>query len=242
MKSFFSFRRIVVGVMGIAAFGFLISSCTKFNDDNNNSIPAAGLMSFNLAPDQAGIYITLSGNNLSNLPLGYTNYSGAYQGIYVGNRAIQTYSYPSDTAIAESSQEFSSDKYYSLFVVGANGKYQNVVTNDNFDSLVHSAGKAFIRYVNAIPDSSKPVVTIAANGSNAINESASFAGVSEFSTVDAGEVAVKVSNGGSIDVNRNITVEQGKVYTVLLVGVPGATDASQAVQIKFITNGSTSDQ
>ncbi|HZI53541.1 MAG TPA: DUF4397 domain-containing protein [Chitinophagaceae bacterium] len=241
MKSFFSFRKIVVATTGIAALGFLLSACSKFKVDDYNT-PAAGLMSFNLAPDQGGVYITLSGNNLNNLPLAYTNFSGAYQAVYPGNRAIQTYNYPTDTAITEGNYLFTADKYYSLFVVGANGRYQNVVTNDNLDSLSNAAGKAFIRYINAIPDSSKPVVTIAANGNNVVNDNASFTAVSEFRSIDAGDVAVKVSNGSSIDASRNIPVEQGKVYTVLLAGVPGAADTTKAVQIKYILNGSLSDQ
>lgn len=242
MKKFFSFRKIVLAITGIAVGGILLSACSKFNDDDNYSTPAAGLMSFNLAPDQGGVFITLSGNNLNNLPLAYTNYSGAYQAVYVGNRAIQTYNYPNDTAVAEGNHLFTPDKYYSLFVVGANGRYQNVVAHDNFDSLANSEGKAFIRYINAIPDSSKPVVTIAANGNNVINDNASFTAVSEFRTIDAGDVAVKVNNGSTIDASRNISVEQGKVYTVLLVGVPGAADTTKTVQIKFILNGSLSDQ
>jgi len=241
MKSFFSGRKIVVAITGVAALAFLLSACSKFDDDNN-STPASGLMSFNLAPDQAGVFITLSGNNLNNLPLAYTNYSGTYQAIYPGNRAVQTYSYPADTAIAEGNFTFTPDKYYSLFVVGANGRYQNVVINDNFDSLANSAGKAFIRYINAIPDSSKPVVTIAVNANNVVNDNTFFAAVSEFRTIDAGNVVVTVNNGSSIDASRNITVEQGKVYTVLLVGAPGAADTTKAVQIKYIFNGSISDQ
>ena len=242
MKSLFFFRRLFVGLTGMIALSFLLLSCTKFNDDDDSNIPGAGLMTFNLAPDQAGIYITLSGNNLNNLPLGYTNYSGVYQAIYPGDRAVQSYSYPSDTAIAGGTHAFSPDKFYSLFVVGANGHYKNVVTNDNFDSLAATAGKAFVRYINAIPDSSKPLVTIAANGNNVVNDNASFSSVSEFKIIDAGDVAVKVNNNTSIDASRNITLEQGKVYTVLLVGSPGAADTTKAVQIKFISNGTINGQ
>ena len=241
MKSLFSFRRFVVGLAGIVSLSFLLGSCSKFDNDNN-STPAAGLMSFNLAPDQPGIYVTLSGNSLNNLPLGYTSYSGVYQAIFPGDRPVQVYSYPSDTAIAGVNQVFTADKYYSLFVVGTNGHYQNIVTNDNFDSLAASSGKAFIRYINAIPDSSKPIVTIAANGNNVVNDNASFTSVSEFKTIDAGEVGVTISNGTSINASRNLTLEQGKVYTVLLVGTSGAADTTKAVQIKYISNGTITGQ
>ena len=129
-----------------------------------------------------------------------------------------------------------------MFVIGANGHYQNLVTDDNFDSLAAKSGKAFVRYINAIADSSKPLVTIAANGNNVVSNNASFASVSDFATIDAGDVAVRVNSGSSIDVSRNITLEQNKVYTVLLVGTPGAADPTKAVQIKFISNGTVTGQ
>jgi hypothetical protein len=242
MKSLFSLRRFIAGLTGIVSLSLLLWSCTKFDDDNNNSTPAAGLMSFNLAPDQPGVYIRLSGNNLNNTPLAYTSYSGVYQSIFPGERPVQSFSYPSDSALAQVNHVFTPDKYYSVFVIGANGHYQNLVTNDNFDSLAASSGKAFIRYVNAIADSSKPLVTIAANGNNVLSNNASFASVSEFAAIDAGEVAVTVNNGSSIDASRNITLEQNKVYTVLLVGTPNASDSAKAVQIKYITNGTVTAQ
>ncbi len=242
MKSLFSLRRFIAGLTGIVSLSLLLWSCTKFDDDNNNSTPAAGLMSFNLAPDQPGVYIRLSGNNLNNTPLAYTSYSGVYQSIFPGERPVQSFSYPSDSALAQVNHVFTPDKYYSVFVIGANSHYQNLVTNDNFDSLAASSGKAFIRYVNAIADSSKPLVTIAANGNNVLSNNASFASVSEFAAIDAGEVAVTVNNGSSIDASRNITLEQNKVYTVLLVGTPNASDSAKAVQIKYITNGTVTAQ
>ena len=242
MKILFSLRRFVTILTGIVSLSMLLWSCTKFNDDNNSNTPAAGLMSFNLAPDQSGVYITLSGNNLSNVPLAYTSYSGVYQAIFPGERPVQSFSYPSDSALAQVNHVFTPDKYYSVFVIGANGHYQNLVTDDNFDSLAAKSGKAFVRYINAIADSSKPLVTIAANGNNVVSNNASFASVSDFATIDAGDVAVKVNSGSSIDVSRNITLEQNKVYTVLLVGTPGAADPTKAVQIKFISNGTVTDQ
>jgi len=242
MKSLFSLRRFVVGLTGIVSLSFLLWSCTKFDDVNDNNTPAARLMSFNLAPDQSGVYITLSGNSLNNTPLAYTSYSGVYQAIFPGERPVQSLSYSGDSALAQVNHVFTADKYYSVFVIGANGHYQNLVTNDNFDSLAANSGKAFVRYVNAIADSSKPLVTIAANGNNVFSNNASFASASEFAAIDAGDVAVKVNNGSSIDASRNITLEQNKVYTVLLVGTPGAADSTKAVQIKFISNGTVTGQ
>jgi Domain of unknown function (DUF4397) len=241
MKSFFSsIRMALVPASGLLAVAILFSACSKFNDDNNTSTPVSGLMSFNLAPDKAAVGIALGGNNLTNSPLAYTNYSGTYQLIYPGNRAVESYDYLKDSTITSVDYSFTPDKYYSVFVVGANGNYKNVITNDNFDSLTSTTGKAYVRYINAIPDSTRPTVTIASNGSNVINNNASFTDISDFKEVNTGNVEVKVNNNTTINASRTIALEQGKVYTILLVGAPGQTDTTRAVQIKYIANGNVS--
>jgi hypothetical protein len=215
MKSFFSFIRMSLAPAGgLLAVTILLSACSKFDSDNNTGTPVAGLMSFNLAPDKPSIGIALGGNNLTTSPLAYTNYSGIYQLIYPGNRAVESYDYIKDSTITTVDYNFTADKYYSLFVVGANGNYKNVITNDNFDSLTSATGKAYIRYVNAIADSAKPAVTVTANGSNVINDNASFTDISDFKEMNAGDAVVKVSNNTTIDASRTITLEQGKVYTI----------------------------
>ena len=128
--------------------------------------------------------------------------------------------------------------YYSVFVVGANGSYKNVIAKDNLDSLSSTTGEAFVRYVNAIADSTKqPLVTISSNGTDLFNTNAPFTTVSDFKGIMPGAVSVNVSNESDINSSRTITVEQGKIYTILLVGIPGQTDSTKAVQIKFIQNG-----
>jgi len=142
------------------------------------------------------------------------------------------------TTIAISSTTFADSAYYSAFVMGANGNYRNVVVKDEVDLVTPVAGKAWVRYVNAIPDSvSTPSVTVGTN-----TESAPYATVSAFAQVDAGPVNIAVTNGGSINATRTITMEENKVYTVLLAGLPGATDPVNAVQIRFITNGTATQE
>ncbi len=242
MKRFFSsFRFGLVPLSGVLVVAVLLSACTKLDDDDNGQqTPVSGLMAFNLIADKPGIGIALNGNNLVNAPLSYTNFTGTYQRVYSGNREIESFDAGSDSSLAKSGHNFEPDKYYSLFVAGANGVYRNIVTHDNFDSLNSSAGKAYIRYINAIPDSTQPTVTIAANGNNVFNSPASFTTISDFAAADPGQVSIAVKNNTTIDANRNITLEQGKVYTVLLIGIPGSADTTKAVQIKFVENGSLS--
>ena len=228
----------MVLVLSVAAAGILFTACLKNNDTNTPQTPVAGLMAFNLAPDQSAVTITLSGNALTASPLGYTSYTGAYQSIYTGTRAIESFS-QANASLVSTSYNFEQDKYYSLFVVGYNNSYRNVVSLDNFDSLSTTQGNAYIRYINAIADTvGTPAVTITAGGNSVVNENASFASVSEFKAVSPGSVSIAVKNGTAIDTSRTISVEQNKAYTILLTGVPGATDDIKKVQIRFIQNGS----
>jgi hypothetical protein len=242
-KVLYYVRRSFLPVLAVAMAGVLFTACLKDKDNDNNDIPAAGLMAFNLAPNQQSVVVTLSGNTLTQTPLGYTNYTGGYQPIYVGNRSVQAFDYPNNSPLASTNFTFGQDKYYSLFVVGYADSYRNVVAVDSIDSLPVN-GSAYIRYINAITDSvNASNVTITAGGNNIVNESAAYASVSEFKPVNAGEVSVLVKNNNGVDANRSFTVEQNKIYTVLLTGVPGTTDENNKVQIKYVSNGTlTSDQ
>ncbi|MFC0775521.1 DUF4397 domain-containing protein [Terrimonas alba] len=237
-SSFLSFKPGVASVSGILLIVITLTACTKFNDSDNSGTPVAGLMAFNLAPDKSGIGIALSNNNLINSPLTYTNYTGTYQRVYTGTRTVESFDATSDSTLATVDYTFEPNKFYSLFLVGTNGSYKNVLVNDKFDSLSNTSGKAYVRYVNAIPDSTSPKVTITAGGVSLIDGNASFTNVSDFIPATPGEINIAVKNETTINSNRTIPVEQGKVYTVLLVGMPGATDSTKGVQIKYITNGS----
>ncbi|MGN6420637.1 MAG: DUF4397 domain-containing protein [Pseudobacter sp.] len=237
------FRRLALPVVAVAVSGVLFSACLKNKDGDSTQIPAAGLMAFNLAPDQQSLVIQLSGNTLTQSPLAYQSFTGVYQNIYTGNRSVSAFDYPDPTPLVTSSQNFEQGKYYSLFVVGTGDKYKNVISTDNFDSLSASSGKAYVRYINAIADSvNAAAVTITANGSSVVNNNAVYATVSEFKEVNPGEVTIAVKSSNGVDVNRTISLEPKKVYTVLLSGIPKETNESSKVQIRFVTNGTLTDE
>lgn len=239
-KSLFSGRIMGLAIGGLLLTGVLFSACDKDDDDDPVEIKASGLLAANLAPDlAAGMF--LSGNNLTPGPLYYTNYTGGYLAIYSGSRTLETFDY-NNTAnpVASTSYDFKDGQYYSAFVVGANDNYRNVIVQDNFDSLPGASGKAYIRYVNAIPDSSTSMIAISDNGES-INSNAGFAAVSGFSAVNAGDVTISVKNGGNISTDRTINLDERGAYTVLLVGMPGSTNAD-SVQIRYIYHGMLDEQ
>lgn len=220
----------------LASTVIIFSACKKNNDNYNNT--QSGLMAFNLIPDKASIGFLISNNNLVNAPLSYSNYTGNYLSITSGQRDIQSFEASSDSVLASASYNFEPKKYYSLFATGITGMYKNIIVHDNFDSLSTTSGNAFVRYINAIPDSAGAVVTITANGTDIVNQPASFGAVSAFKEIAPGDISMKVNNSEEgIAANRTISIEKNKIYTVLLMGLPGETDTAKAVQIKYIQNG-----
>lgn len=242
MKKTISLAKTIVLSVSLVAFaGTLLTSCFKDKNDKTPATPVAGLMAFNLAVDKA-VNFSLGGSLLNNNPLVYTAYTGSYLSIYPGQRSVDAFdSYTNrGSAIASVQGNFEADKYYSVFLVGADSSYKNILVADNIDSLSAASGKAFIRYINAVPDSATiPDVTVTANGSSIVNTPAAFATVSQFTAVAPGEINIAIKNSAGIDASRTITVEQKKVYTILFTGIPGST--TTPVEVKYITNGLLED-
>jgi hypothetical protein len=224
-------------LIALTASIFIFSSCKKDTGVNTNT-DTSGLMAFNLIPDSSSsVGFLISGNLLTNSPLAFSNYTGNYLPVYSGTRDVQLINAADDSVQATTSYAFVPTRYYSLFALGANGHYSNLIVNDNLDSLSATSDNAFVRYINAIPDSTKPTVTFSSNGTNVVEEQAPYASISDFKEVTPGDIDLKVNNESTFSAERTITVEKNKVYTVLLMGLPGQTDTTRAVQIKYIQNG-----
>lgn len=228
------FRRTGFAITaGMLSLAVLFSACKKNNE--SQSVPVSGLMAYNLAPDKYQVSFSLSGNLLTYAPLAYSNFTGYYLNVYPGPRTVETFDQSGN--IAATPVTFEANKYYSAFLLGANGTYQNVVVHDNIDTLTAPNGVAYIRYVNAVPDSSKPAVTVLSGGTTVVNSQAGFGSVSGFIPIAPGDIVFTASNEGNINASRTITLESKKVYTILIQGLPGQTDPERTVQVRYITNG-----
>lgn len=235
VRKFLSRKSIMVAA-SILSIAVLFSACKKDKGEVAQT-PVSGLMAFNLAMDQSPVSIGLSGNLLGT-PLYYGSYSGTYLNIYSGNRQVSSYG-ATNNLLDSLTYPFEQGKYYSVFVVGANNRYKNVVVEDNYDSLTASSGKAYVRYVNAVADSASSNVTINSGGASVASDNASFGKVSAFIPVTPGSLTINLSNENSV--SRTITVAQQKAYTILLMGQPNQSDTTKALQIHFIENGTVTD-
>lgn len=230
---------LVAGCAVVAGAGMVSCSKTDLNNGGGNEAIAV-LMAANLS-DKSGMGVSLSGGNLVNNAIGYRGYT-SYLSIYPGSSVVRSFDGTNGASLAETQYSFDTSKYYSLFVAGANGTYRNVLVRDNYDSLSGADNKAYVRFVNAIPDSAKPVVTITTLSGQTVDTdpAAAFTKVSAFTGVGSDSIRITASNGGTIQTTRTIKVTAPKVYTILLTGFPGTTDTSKTVRISLIENGSLS--
>jgi hypothetical protein len=233
-------RRVLLALGSILAVSLIFSACKKNNDEVTQT-PVAGLMAFNLAPDQPGVYVSLSGNLLGGGAITYPGFTGQYLNIFPGNRLVESFSASGNQGLDSLTYNFEPKKYYSVFVLGAGSNYKNVVTVDNYDSLTASSGKAYVRFINGLSNAANSNVSITSGGSNVVNKSAAFGEVSEFLAVNPGDISVAVSNDGAANANRTIQVAEHKAYTILLTGLPNQADSSRSVQVRFVENGTVTD-
>jgi hypothetical protein len=236
MKMKISFRALSI-FLSVLSAGILVSSCNKLDDGDDGQAAVSGLMGFNLAVDQQAIVTTLNGNSLSNAPLSYGNYTGTYVAVYSGNRNIRSFSANGGAELATKDVILDTNMYYSTFLLGVNNNYSQLVVHDDFEGMSSTTGKAYLRYIQAIPGANPVNVLMEAGGTPVFDDLAAFGSVTEFASVDPGDLDITLSNGSNIDTSRTISLEAKKVYTVLLMGQPDATDEEKRPQVKFILNG-----
>lgn len=219
----------------IAAISIFIISCNKKSDTPTQA--SSGLMVVNLAADRNAVGFYVDGGNITYSPLAFTNYNGGYQPIYPGTRSVSAFDYNNGGTLASTDENFEEGKYYSAFLLGNTNGYQTVVVNDNLDSLQAVGTQAYIRFVNAIADSTTSTsVRFTQMENQPVEIPVSYRTVSEFEAAHSGDLSLELLRNGAISTQRTINLEPNKVYTVLFAGVPGSS-GSDSLQIRYITNG-----
>ena len=193
--------------------------------------PAASniqLQVVNAGPDilPVNLYINFTLQNTT--PYAYPNASG-----YITPTTI-------DTPIQIRTAETSGGTFFNLdYVLKPNTRYTLFVTGLRVDqntstpiftvdtAAVPTVGRGKVRFVNASPRS--PGLDIYANGTLAFSNQA-FRAVAPFIELPAGIYDFKIFNAGTntnvINDFPNITIQDGRLYTLYTYGIIGRTDTS----------------
>jgi len=222
---------LVLGLLGLLV---TFTSCSSDDDARIDPDDLAGLMAMNMIVDQEAVGVSLSGSHVGNFP--FRGYTGGYVNIFPGNRSADAFSVYNRNTLATISFTYEPGKYYSLFMIGLKENYENIVVEDNLNDLKSEEGMAYIRYINGIATDKNPELTVSAK-EELFSEEAVYGEVSSFEKIPAGELIFNLTDGDEIDAERTVKLEEGRVYTFLLVGNPDNRDGTKEVQIRYIENG-----
>ncbi|MDA9554700.1 DUF4397 domain-containing protein [Pelobium sp.] len=150
---------------------------------------------------------------------------------------------PFGTVTSTNTGNFDANKFYSIFVIGApGGTTSGLLVEDKLPA--GSSGKAFIRFVNAMPDGSGldfysgiiPAGSVNPTSPVAIFTNVTTGSAKDFIAIDASATGTPYqfqlkSTGTTTNVGTsvNLTAVEGKVYTYFSVGfnttyiIPGFT-------------------
>lgn len=209
---------------------FSLASCQKENP-SYAYIPSSGVMAYNLASDLPAVAFTVGTTPISGA-LNVGGHTTNYVPVTTGEKQLGALNVNSGAMISSQNSAFNENAKYSAFLVGYNGVYKTVLSVDEAGVEGRINGKAWVRYIHAIADSSSAVtVSIAGQSENAV-----YGTVSDYRPVNAGEINVGISSTNQFDVSQTVVLEQDKLYTVLFVGDPGSNSQNTA-QARLVMNG-----
>ncbi|WP_448702920.1 DUF4397 domain-containing protein [Mucilaginibacter sp. AW1-3] len=215
---------IVVSILGLS----MLPSCNK----NGAVAPTASTTKLCIAdasPDLLPMQVYIGGLQLGNKFFNYptvTNYYSVYSGeqvMQVRNHKLVTVFYVDST--------LKDNRSYTLFVTGLATATTHadtityILTTDY--STVPTLGYGKIRFVNASPRTAG--LDVYANGTQAFSN-ITYKQVSSYIQVPAGVYAFKI-NATATPTNTlttlsNVTVQDGRLYTVFTRGLVGRTDSA----------------
>jgi len=227
--------KLVFSVISIIAL-LVVSGCSDDNESPVNSTPTTSKVRvIHSSYDAPAVDIRVDGQvAISNLAYGE---SSGYADVPTGTWNIQvTPTGASTPVVIEADLPIEANKEYSIIAVGDLASITPVVVEDNRSS---NSSKAKLRFLHASPDA--PVVDIKLDRGTgpAVFSNQKFKDFTPYTEVDAGSYTFVVTPSGSSDevfVFNPITVENGKVYTVIAQGTLSNKDNITFTARLFVDN------
>src|SRR5699024_11166109 len=154
--------------------------------------------------------------------LPYMAYTGGYVKIFPGNRSTDAVAGDTHNTLTSKTFDYETNKYYSLFVIGTEGDYENVIVNDGLDTLQANKGNTYFRFINAISDKTPVTSKVANDTADLLSQEAAYGEVAPFTALDSGAVTISITDNNTINVERDVQLESQKAYTFLISGNPNS--------------------
>jgi hypothetical protein len=215
----------------LAAFAFI--GCDKDDD----KAPQANVMVVHASPNAPAVDIRVN-NAIAGTNLAYPGNTG-YLPVNAGATNLKVSPTGTTTYVIDANVTLTADMNYSVFALDSVSKIKAAVVSDNL--AAPAAGKAHVRFFHLSPNA--PAVDIAVKngpvlfGNRMFNDQTN-ANFTQFTPVDAGTYNLEVRVAGTSTVALdlpNITLQQGKIYTVFARGFLGGSGA-QALGAQIIVN------
>lgn len=210
-------------VLAVAAVS--LTSCSKEEKAN--------LLVVHASPDAPGVDLLIDNAVVNSAALTFPKNTG-YLEIEAGTRNIKVNAAGTSTTVINADVDFTKDMNYSLFACNVLAQIEAVLFSD--DLSTPSAGKAHVRFIHMSADA--PAVDIAEDDGDVIFSNIAFKQGTAFTPLNAGtyDLEVRVAGTGIVALDLDpITLEDGKIYTVIAKGLLAGT-ADQALGAEIIVN------
>ncbi|HMS65040.1 MAG TPA: DUF4397 domain-containing protein [Ignavibacteria bacterium] len=157
-----------------------------------------------------------------------------YTALNVGNNRIRVNVTGTSTTVIDATLPFAEGANYSIFAVDSVNKISAIRVEDNLTAP--ASGNSHVRFIHLSPNA--PAVDIAVTGGPVLFPDYTFKEFSAFTPVPAGTYNLEVRLAGTTTVVLslpNITLANGKIYTVYARGFVGAT-GTQELGASIIAN------
>jgi len=197
---------------------------------------AAGVSIYQSSPDAPEVNFLVDGKIMNATGLKYKNYTN-YIDVDAGDRSIKFNVNGTGANVADTTFQFETGLFYSVFLMNTAAKGQILKTQDVSD--FPASGKAMIRFIHLAPDA--PPVNINWKGETTLLFSGKeFKSVSAFQEVTAGTFTMEVKEiGGSNTIVSvtNVQIKEGGFFTILLEGfdTPPANNTNK-LSARVVTN------
>jgi hypothetical protein len=232
---------------------YLITACSKSNNsgNNNNNSGQAYVSATNASPSTTTYSVYSDSANITSsgmLGFGMTTGNGGnpYQTIVSGTDTIKWVANGSTTPALDSSYNFASGQYYSLFLYDTamtGSSLKSVVLKDNLTAPAN--GQAEIRFVALSPNTLLSAGWLVNSTDTVQLKNITYAGttaynvdtLSAFMSVAPGTYNVVLNNAENLNLlsNDSITLAAGKIYTLYSKGYTGITGTT-ALNVGLITH------